>query len=88
MNTELYQRLALEFYNDDHRHCSNLESGLLEETHEVIEAIKTGTRQEYLDELADVLWYITIMADCEGSSLKGLMERNYDKLEKRALNGK
>jgi len=35
-----------------------------------------------------VLWYVTVMAKQEGSTLEELMEINYQKLESRALNGK
>lgn len=86
--TELYEHLALQFFEEDHRHYGNLHEGLLEETHEVIVAAERGTRTEYLDELGDVLWYITVMAKQEGSTLEELMEINYQKLESRALNGK
>lgn len=88
MKTELYEHLALQFAKKEHKHRDNLEAGLLEETHEVIVAAERGTRGEYLDELGDVLWYVAVMAKQEGSTLAELMKANYQKLEKRALNGK
>ena len=45
-------------------------------------------RAEIAAELGDVLWYVTIMASNEGSSLSEIMKINYNKLEQRALNGK
>jgi len=88
MQTELYEKLAIGFYTDSHRNHSSLTTGLIEETYEVSQAEATGTRREYLDELGDVLWYVTVMAREEGSSLEEVMTRNYNKLEQRALNGK
>ena len=52
------------------------------------DAIQMGTRSQVLDELGDVLWYVTIMASHEGSNLSEIMKINYNKLEQRALNGK
>jgi len=41
-----------------------------------------------LDELSDVLWYVTVIANQQGSSLSEIMKINYEKLEARAINGK
>ena len=83
--TEVYQELALQFFEPGHRHHDGLDNGLLEEAEEVFYAQTTDSK---LDELSDVLWYITVMAVQEGSSLKSLMLRNINKLERRKLNGK
>jgi len=88
MNTELYQDLALKFFNPDHRNHGELAKGLIEEANEVKEAEDNETRQDLLQELGDVLWYVTIMANQEGSSLTQIMNMNYNKLELRNLNGK
>lgn len=88
MKTELYENLALQFFNKGHRHHDNLVTGLREEAAEVRDAIHLGTTKQVLDELSDVLWYVTIMAHAEGSNLHGLMKMNYEKLEARAINGK
>jgi NTP pyrophosphatase (non-canonical NTP hydrolase) len=88
MQSELYERLALDFFNPGHRNHESLPQGLIEEALEVMDAEGNGTRQDLLDELGDVLWYITVMAKQEGSSLDELMRLNYFKLEKRAINGK
>jgi len=39
--------------------------------------------EQMLDELSDVLWYITRIAERRGSSLEGLMGRNLMKLDAR-----
>ena len=85
ISTELYQDLALQFFQPGHRHHEALDSGLLEEAEEVFYAQTTDSK---LDELSDVLWYITVMAVQENSSLKSLMLRNINKLERRRLVGK
>ena len=88
MQSELYERLALDFFTPGHRNHKRLAEGLIEEANEVLEAQNNETRSDLLNELGDVLWYITIMAKQEGSSLKELMKLNYYKLEERAMNGK
>ena len=85
MKTELYEHLALSFYEKGHRHHDCLFAGLEEETKEAIEA---GTEDSLLDELSDILWYITTIAHTKGSNLESLMMRNINKLERRKLNGK
>jgi len=41
-----------------------------------------------LDELSDVLWYVTVLAWTRGASLESLMGRNLVKLQERQLKGK
>jgi phosphoribosyl-ATP pyrophosphohydrolase len=88
MQSELYERLALDFFTTGHRNHERLAEGLIEEAKEVLEAQANETRSDLLNELGDVLWYITIMAKQECSSLEELMKMNYYKLEERAMNGK
>ena len=88
MNTDVYENIALQFFNPGHRHYNDLVTGLREEAAEVRDAIHLGTRKEVLDELSDVLWYVTVMANYEGSSLSEIMKINYEKLESRRINGK
>jgi len=88
MNSEIYEKIALQFFNPGHRHHDDLVTGLREEAAEVRDAISLGTRKQVLDELSDVLWYVTVMANSEGSSLSEIMKINYEKLESRSLNGK
>ena len=85
INTAIYEDIAFSFLDDNHRNFSNLADGLLEEAHEVTEA---ESKNEKLDELSDLLWYVTVMARQEGTSLKQLMLKNIVKLEDRKLNGK
>ena len=91
MKSEVYEYIAFQFYEDKHRHAEELGIGLAEEVDEVCKEIydnKGQNREAYLDELGDVLWYVTIMAKIEGEDLEGLMKRNIYKLENRILNGK
>ena len=88
MENKLYEHIALDFFTPKHRNHKELAKGLLEEAKEVQEAENTGTRADLLDELGDVLWYVTVMANQEGSSLAEIMGRNFFKLEKRAVNRK
>ena len=95
MNCQLYEKMALEFYKPGHRyHVSEgtllytlhyLFQGLNEEVEEVIEA---ESLEDTLDELGDVLWYVTIIANKMGVSLDKVMMRNINKLEIRELGGK
>jgi NTP pyrophosphatase (non-canonical NTP hydrolase) len=78
MNSELYEYLAMQFYN-------YLSHGLKEEVDEVINAT---TDDETIEELGDVLWYVTAIAHKMGVSLETLMKENYYKLERRQLVGK
>ena len=78
----------MQFFSNKHRNHDGLAKGLLEEANEVNDAEANGTRKELLDELGDVLWYVTVMANQEGSSLEEIMKLNHIKLEDRALNGK
>ena len=88
MKADLYQHLALEFFEKGHRHHDQLSQGLVEEASEVRTASYIGNSKEVIDELGDVLWYVAIMADQNGSSLEEIMKLNYYKLEDRKINGK
>jgi len=85
MNCQLYEKMALEFYKPGHRHHDYLFHGLREEVEEVIEA---ESLEDTLDELGDVLWYVTVIANKMGVSLDKVMMRNINKLELRNLSGK
>lgn len=89
MKSEVYEYVAFQFYEDKHRHSEQLGVGLTEEVNEVCKELYNGNDKEaYLDELGDVLWYVTVMAKLEGEDLESLMKRNIYKLENRILNGK
>lgn len=87
MNSKLYEELAMQFYNDnkDHRHYNYLFDGLIEEAKEAAEA---ETVEDVVEELGDVLWYVTVIASRLGYSLENLMRKNYNKLEMRKVVGK
>ena len=85
MNSKLYQDLAAQFYNDDHKYADQLFDGLVSEAHEVYDALN---EDQVIDELGDVLWYVTTIANIFEVSLEELMVNNINKLERRALNGK
>jgi NTP pyrophosphatase (non-canonical NTP hydrolase) len=85
MKTELYEHLILSFYKEGHRHHNKLFDGLKEEVEEVTEA---KTNEEIIDELGDVLWYVAVIANQKGATLEEVMLKNFNKLERRQLNGK
>jgi NTP pyrophosphatase (non-canonical NTP hydrolase) len=85
MKKELYERLAMDFFTDEHRNQTRLEVGLVEEANEVLVAPTTENLKE---ELGDVLWYITAMAHQQGWTLSDIMTENYHKLERREAFGK
>lgn len=53
------------------------------------ERVQEERQSEFLDELSDVLWYVTRLADLHGLSLEELAERNMVKLirKHKAKNG-
>ena len=93
MRTEVYNDMVMDFFergtNDE-----ILFTGLASECGEVMsermkEVRKSVNRtDEIIDELSDVLWFVTVIAKQRGVTLKELMKHNIDKLEERALNGK
>jgi len=85
MKKELYEHLAMDFFTDEHRNHTVLEVGLVEEANEVALA---ETEEDIMEELGDVLWYVTAMAHKRGWTLSDLMTENYHKLERRAAFGK
>ena len=88
MQANLYETIALQFFKPGHRHHDALATGLREEAEEVEDAIQMGTREQVLDELGDVLWYVTTIANSQGSNLSEIMRINYEKLEVREINRK
>jgi len=85
MNCQLYEQMALDFYKPKHRYYEDLFQGLREEVQEVIEA---ESLDNIVEELGDVLWYITVIASGTGVNLSEVMMRNINKLERRTLSGK
>jgi NTP pyrophosphatase (non-canonical NTP hydrolase) len=93
MDSKLYERLIKDFVEKDTTQ-ETLFAGLSSEVGEVLGERVKETRNslekstEILDELGDVLWYITVIAASRGSSLGQLMINNYYKLEQRKITGK
>jgi|VirMetMinimDraft_7_1064189.scaffolds.fasta_scaffold112885_2 NTP pyrophosphatase (non-canonical NTP hydrolase) len=85
MKKELYERLAMDFFTDEHENWASLPVGLVEEANEVLVA---DTTENLKEELGDVLWYVTAMAHKQGWTLSDIMANNYHKLERRAAFGK
>ncbi len=68
----------------------NWSLGLAGETGEVIELVKKWkyhgaelNRERLLEELGDVLWYLTLLANSFGFTLEEIAARNLEKLEER-----
>jgi NTP pyrophosphatase (non-canonical NTP hydrolase) len=93
MRTEVYNEIALQFIETG-TSDETLFTGFASEAGEVMkdrmkEVRKGLTRDtEILDELSDVLWYITVIANKRGKTLKDLMKHNINKLEVRILENK
>ena len=60
---------------------------LLEETYELLDAIESGNRDEVIEELGDVLWYIAAMSRQLGFTLDQIGEMNLQKLADRKARG-
>ncbi|QBQ72802.1 nucleotide pyrophosphohydrolase domain protein [Roseobacter phage CRP-7] len=93
METKTYEHLIQDFLEKNTTQ-ETLFTGLASEFGEVMsERVKETRNQmekskEILDELSDVLWYITSIANSRGYTLGQLMIDNYLKLEKRSTEGK
>ena len=91
--TELYNDFVMDFFEEGTTD-EILFSGLASEVGEVMQErtreVRKGENKtkEILDELSDVLWYVTVIAHKRGCSLKELMSHNYTKLELRRLGNK
>ena len=93
METKTYEHLIKDFLEKNTTQ-ETLFTGLASEFGEVMsERVKETRNQmekskEILDELSDVLWYVTSIANSRGYTLGQLMIDNYLKLEKRNTQGK
>ena len=85
ISMEVYENIAGQFFKEGHKNYEALPRGLMEEAKEVAEA---NNDEGVIDELGDVLWYVTVLLKQKGSSLGEAMIANINKLERRALNGK
>jgi len=96
MNFTTYQQEARRTANASSPYplLFNWALGLCGETGEVVEIIKKATFHGYPldvekleDELGDVLWYVTNLADSLGLDLGKIAEKNVAKLRKRYPSG-
>ena len=93
METKTYEHLIQDFLEKNTTQ-ETLFTGLASEFGEVMsERVKETRNQmekskEILDELSDVLWYVTSIANSRGYTLGQLMIDNYLKLEKRNTEGR
>lgn len=93
MKKEVYEDCALSFVEEGTTE-EILFTGFSSECGEVMSERQREVRKkenrssEIVDELSDVLWYITVIANKRGLSLAELMLHSINKLEDRALNGK
>jgi len=95
-NTALYDFLTLSYKNDATPQAI-LVAGLCSEAGEVaaewlkevrVDRADGDRTKEFLSELSDVLWYVSILAQERNSSLFDLMTLNLGKLYDRSVNGK
>jgi len=93
---EVYEELAAAFEYKGTTEAV-LMTGLSSEVGEVLaewlkeerkDRLDTDRTEALLDELSDVLWYVSRIANRRGSNLEAVMRRSIIKLEERALNGK
>ena len=92
-----YQKLAMRTNKPETTQEQNLISGCLGlagEAGEVCDIVKKYMfqghnleTQKIVDELSDVLWYVTLTAQGIGCDLDSIMEHNINKLKKRYPNG-
>jgi NTP pyrophosphatase (non-canonical NTP hydrolase) len=96
MDARQYQRLSKRTMNGTGSiDIANFCMGLAGETGEVIDYIKKGLfhgheldRQKIIDELGDVLWYVSAIATaCDDISLNDVLWRNVEKLRARYPDG-
>ena len=90
-----YQNIARKFRLKESSGLAYAALGLAGEAGEVANKIKKVLRKDpgitddaILDELGDVLWYVAMIADDLGLGLYDVAERNIQKLNNRAAEGK
>ena len=89
----IYDDLAID-YLEDGTTDEILFTGLASEVGEVLSermkevriSVDLDRSKEIIDELSDILWYITVIGHRRGTNISQLMKHNLDKLERRALN--
>lgn len=97
MTVQEYQSLAMRTKNIDLTNDQQLLDGVMGlcgEAGEVADMLKKHLFQghdfkknDLINELGDVLWYIALICESQHLSMNGVMVRNIDKLEKRYKDG-
>ena len=97
MTVQEYQELAMRTKNNDltrEQHLIDGVLGLCGESGEVSDMLKKHLFQghdfkkdDLINELGDVMWYIALICESQHLSMNGIMVRNIDKLEKRYKDG-
>lgn len=97
MDIKEYQEKAMRTKNNDLTRDQLLLDGVLGlcgEAGEVSDMLKKHLFQghdfkkdDLINELGDVMWYIALICESQHLSLNGVMQRNIDKLEKRYPQG-
>lgn len=97
MTVQEYQELAMRTKNNDLTRDQLLLDGVLGlcgESGEVADMLKKHLfqghdfkKEDLINELGDVMWYIALICESQHLSLNGIMVRNIDKLEKRYKDG-
>lgn len=89
-----YQSKALRTATLKYFDPANAALGLTGEAGEVADEVKKCLYQgrewdseKIIEKLGDVLWYVSLMAECFGAPLDFVMEYNLDKLQKRYPDG-
>jgi len=93
MQTKVYTHLVSQFYERGTTQ-ETLFTGFASEVGEVMsertKEVRNGEKKtvEIVDELSDVLWYLTMIARSRGYTLEEVMKHGFNKLKDRKLNGK
>jgi len=83
MTAKQYQKDATDYWTAGHRHHDALLNGLSEECTEVVTAQREGSWEHLREELGDLLWYVTVLADEHDIDLEDVMRVNIEKLQGR-----
>jgi len=93
MQTKIYTHIISQFFEKGTTQ-ETLFTGFASEVGEVMSERVRETRNgekkttEIVDELSDVLWYLTMIAHTRGYTLEAVMKHGIAKLEDREINGK
>ena len=66
---------------------ASIAHNMIEEAYEAVDAIEACDVAHLREELGDVLWYVTLMAELMNVPLEYIMQANIEKLERRYPDG-